>query len=48
MHNDKILCDVVPKITFTHEKNKYIFYPLTSPWMLDGQIRLKLKIKTEK
>jgi len=30
------------------KKNKYLFYPLTSSWMLDVQIRLKHKIKTEK
>ena len=34
--------------TFTHEKNKYLFYPLTSSQVLDDQIRLKLKVKTEK
>ena len=36
------------KTTFTHEKNKYLFYPLTSFWVLDGKKRLKHKIKTKK
>ena len=34
--------------TFTHEKNKYLLYPLTSSWGLDGKKRLKHKIKTKK
>jgi len=29
------------EITFTQEKNKYLFYPLTPSQVLDGQIRLK-------
>jgi len=36
------------EITFTHEKNKYIFYPSTPSQVLDDQIRLKQKVKTEK
>ena len=40
---------VVPMRLHSHmKKNKYLFYPLTSSWMLDVQIRLKHKIKTEK
>jgi len=36
------------EITFTHEINKYLFYPLTPSQVLDDQIRLKQKIKIEK
>jgi len=43
MHNG-----LTNETTLTHEKNRYLFYPLTSSWVLDGQKRLKHKIKTEK
>jgi len=43
MHNGR-----TNEITFTHEKKKYIFYPLTDSQVLDNQIRLKERIKTEK
>jgi len=42
MHNGR-----TTEITFTHEKNKYLF-PLTPSQVLNYQIRLKQKIKTEK
>jgi len=36
------------EITFSHERKKYLFYPLTPFQVLDDQIRLKQKIKTVK